>query len=106
MALEDRVYFVEPLRHHHANKDGHFLHVIYERRRKRHVENVPCGVSYNWQIAWKENLRSRIISRGHKDSKRDNESVKNIDRYLELLVVCDKNSSTIINVFTMLRHMF
>ncbi|KAK9869843.1 hypothetical protein WA026_003569 [Henosepilachna vigintioctopunctata] len=89
IVVDGQRYFIEPLHGHQANKIGQHLHIIYKRDIKNPYEHEErCGVNKRWEKDWKKILKNKY-AKDHRlsISKR---GLLSVQRYLELLVVCDK----------------
>ncbi|XP_044757842.1 A disintegrin and metalloproteinase with thrombospondin motifs 12-like [Coccinella septempunctata] len=90
MTIGDKMLFIEPLKDHRANKYGHHLHLVYEEEDKIRGKK-KCGTTNDWKRSWKENLKRRALRNFRsRNRRRDTKSLDDVDRYLELLIVCDK----------------
>lgn len=70
---------------HGPNKKGQYLHMIYKKNTEYPARF--CGTSCDWENQWKSRLRDVYLKNGAFKDKRTLESKQ---RYLEVLVVCDK----------------
>jgi hypothetical protein len=74
-------YFIEPVKGHPPDEDGHHFHVVYPRSARKHK---TCGTG-GWEEGWGERLRwERQIGNVMR------QTTSSEHRYLELLVVADK----------------
>lgn len=88
--VNNKRYFIEPLEEHQANRLGQHLHIVYERdaKSKRKGTDAMCGSKkHSWEQDWKNALMRKYTETKHFVSKR---GLSSVQRYLELLVVCDK----------------
>ncbi|XP_048524385.1 A disintegrin and metalloproteinase with thrombospondin motifs 12 isoform X1 [Dendroctonus ponderosae] len=87
IVVEGNKYFIEPVDEHSPNFKGHHLHVVHNKVPKG--TQPTCGTKESWDDAMKKRLRERALS-GEDIFKEKRES-ENINRYLEMGIVCDKS---------------
>ncbi|KAJ8921346.1 hypothetical protein NQ315_002961 [Exocentrus adspersus] len=87
LTLNNVRYFIEPVEEHEPNEQGHHLHLVYKADQdlEKHHPPIRCGTSENWEEAWKDAFREKLLK-----GEREERGTTSEHRYLETLIVADK----------------